>query len=280
MNRQQAKIWLEEALKEMTVSWASEAKHLLCHILKTDLLGLLLSNGEEVSPAEERALLEAANQRTRGVPLQHIIGSQGFMGLDFKVNAHVLIPRPETECLVEKVIEAIRDRRALKVLDMGTGSGAIAISLAYALEQIALTAVDISADALRLAEENALTHGVGSRIRFVASDYFKSVPLEAYDLIVSNPPYIPLSDEAHLLEEVKGHEPHLALFAGDDGLDAYRVLIPSAWDSLKSGGQLFFEAGHNQSEPILEMMRAQGYVSLGTFCDLNGIRRFVYGEKG
>lgn len=282
MKRSEVRQWLEKALEGSVFSWQAEAKQLVCHFLNIEPLDLLLSKDLLVSSKEKELLENALKERLKGVPLQHILGKQWFMGLELSVNKHVLIPRPETEILVERVIESLKSLGAssYKILDMGTGSGAIAIALAISSDDIEVTAVDISEEALHVAKGNAKKYGLDRRIKWIKSDFFSDVPMATYDFIVSNPPYIPLADESELLVEVKGHEPHEALFAGEDGLDAYRVIVPKAYEYLKHGGQLFFEAGHDQAQRISDMMRACNFEEIGTFCDLNGIERFIYGKKG
>ena len=167
-------------------------------------------------------------RRATGEPIQHITGETEFYGLPFRVTPDVLIPRPETEHLVEHVIALAAQFHSPRIVDVGTGSGAIAIALAHALNEAQLTAIDISDSALAIARENAERNGVASRIRFHEGNLLEPVAGERFDVVVSNPPYVPTSDRDTLSVEVRSFEPALALFAGEDGLDLYRQLIPAA----------------------------------------------------
>ena len=239
---------------------------------------LFRSKDKPLSTQEIEGIRELLNLRIRRVPLQYGLGVQHFYGLAFKVNPSVLIPRPETECLVAFVIQNV-GHAALKILDIGVGSGAIVVTLAHHLKSCAFVGSDISDEALIVAKENALMNGVSGRISWVKSDLFSQMSDERFDMIVSNPPYIPKCDAASLAPEVYDFEPHLALFGGEDGLDLYRRLIPDAKAFLEPGGWLILEAGHDQKEAILSIFNASGYVHVDAFADLNGIQRFIYGKK-
>jgi len=186
--------------------------------------------------------------------MQYITGEQEFYGLAFRVTSAVLIPRPETEHIVEAVLEEMKSLPAPSILDIGTGSGAIAIALAYHMPQARVTATDISPDALAIARKNAARHSLDNRIDFLQSDLFAALPNQSFDAIVSNPPYIPGVDRTNLHPQVRDHEPASALFAGDDGLAVYRRLIPQAHAALVSSGLLALEIGHGQREGIAELL--------------------------
>jgi len=196
-------------------------------------------------------------RRAAGEPAQYLTGTQEFFGLELRVTPAVLIPRPETEHLVEAALAwSETQRRPLRFLDIGTGSGAIAIAIAVNLPGVEIFAADISSAALDVARENAVRLGVSERIRFVESDLLSALGSAdlPFDAILSNPPYIPSTDAATMQREVVGHEPHTALFAGMDGLDIYRRLIPAAYAALRPGGLLALEIGFGQREALVELL--------------------------
>ncbi len=274
---------LTAALSAVSESPEVEARALLMHVLNLDALGWVLGQKTAIESARRADVEVLLQRRLLNEPLQYILGYQCFYGRDFKVTPAVLIPRPETEILVEKVLHIVHSKMTgndVRALDMGAGSGAIGVSVALASGVEHVTAVDVSSAALEVAEHNAKTLGAADKMSFVLSDYFSAVPQRRYDIVVSNPPYIEVGDAADLKREVDGFEPHLALYGGADGLDAYRVIVPAARGYLKDGGFLLFEAGHNQSSAIAAMMRENAYVDVATFSDLNGIERFIMGRKG
>lgn len=213
----------------------------------------LYSQDWSLNDEQEKRLSDAVSLRSQGLPLQYIIGETEFFGLRFKVDQRVFIPRPETEILVEEVIRRTKDE-GRRILDIGAGSGCIAVSLAKALPQAVITAIDISFEALSLAKENARLHSVDNRIRFVQSDLLSafSCQLSAYDLIISNPPYVCSSDLKNLQSEV-WYEPRLALDGGKDGLDFYRRIIKDAPRVIKREGLLLMEIGFGQRKGIEEI---------------------------
>lgn len=224
--------------------------------------------------ADEEAVLryeEMLEKRKMHIPLQHITGSQEFMGLEFLVNEHVLIPRQDTECLVERVMKYAEGK---SVLDVCTGSGCIIISLSKLMKLKSATALDISAEALNVARENAKR--LNAEVRFIESDLFSQIH-EKYDIIVSNPPYIPTQVIEELMEEVKYHDPMLALDGKEDGLFFYRKIIEQSLQYLNPGGMLFFEIGHDQGIAVSELMRQQGFSDVCIEKDLAGLDRIVYG---
>jgi len=225
---------------------------------------------------EFRALIQ---RRLAGEPIQYITGETEFYGLPFLVTPDVLIPRPETEHLVEKVIELAASFQAPRIVDVGTGSGAIAIALAHALPKAQITASDRSASALAIARENAQRHAVSQRIRFLQGDLLAPVVGEEFDLIVSNPPYVPCTDRDSLSVEVRDHEPSLALFAGPDGLAIYRRLIPQAFACLVPGGFLALEMGFGQSEAVRALLVSSSFESIEFTPDLQGIPRVASARR-
>ena len=241
----------------------------------------LLTHPEHVLTQEERRQFDAAlQQRAQGMPTQYITGHQEFWGLDIMVSPAVLIPRPETEHVVEAVLERARALVAPRIVDVGTGSGCIALALAKELPSAEIHAVDISAAALEVARANAARHGMSERIRFQAGDLLNGFVDEAekFDFVVSNPPYVGEMERDGLPGEVRDFEPHAALFAGTSGLDIIERLIPEAETCLKSGGWLVFEIGKGQDIVVQKLLR--GWNSVVWTADLQGIPRVVVAQRG
>jgi len=233
-----------------------DAELLLAHILQQPRTTFLIHPNIELTRPQAEAFNTLIARRAAGEPLQYLTGTQEFFGLPFRVTPSVLIPRPETEHLVEATLHwAATQPHSLRILDIGTGSGAIAIALAANLPQAHLTATDISAAALTIARENAVHNNLAHRIDFLHSDLLEAADsLQPFDAIVSNPPYIPLTDAPTLQTEVLAHEPHTALFAGHDGLQIYRRLIPAAHAALRPGGLLALEIGFGQRAALTQLL--------------------------
>jgi release factor glutamine methyltransferase len=232
-----------------------DAERLLLHTLQIPRTTLLAHPTRELSAIEESVYESNIARRLKNEPIQYITGEQEFYGLPLKVTPAVLIPRPETEHLVEAVLQRLAPDQPHRIVDIGTGSGAIAIALAVHLPQANITAVDLSPEALKVAQANAETHAVANRINFVQSDLLAGIANEfPYDAIVSNPPYIPESDSPTLHPEVRDHEPHAALFSGSEGLDIYRRLIPQARALLRPNGFIALEIGHGQCEALASLL--------------------------
>ncbi|MES2394266.1 MAG: peptide chain release factor N(5)-glutamine methyltransferase [Acidobacteriota bacterium] len=285
---------LREALLEAANSIARrDAETLVQHLLTRDRAWLLAHLDDPIDDATHAQLRELTTRRAAHEPLQHLTGTQEFFGLPLRVTPDVLIPRPETELLVEAVLDWATSRpTALHILDVGTGSGAIAIALAHRLPHAVLTAVDLSQPALSIARENAATHGLNDRIGFVHSDLLDALAPQLatgfrFDIIVSNPPYVPLTDASTMQAEVVDHEPHTALFAGDDGLDLYRRLIPAAHAALRPEGLLAMEFGFGQREALRELFASQppnndgspAWLNLRFLDDYAGIPRIVLAQR-
>jgi release factor glutamine methyltransferase len=234
-----------------------DAELLLLHILQIPRTSLIAHPGRELSATQRTAYEDSIARRLHHEPVQYITGQQEFYGLTLKVAPAVLIPRPETEHLVEAVLKLLPADQPLKIADIGTGSGAIAIALAIHLPQATITALDVSAEALAIATANAREHKVADRISFLQSDLLSALDrgAEAFDAIVSNPPYVAETDRDTLHPQVRDHEPATALFAGETGLDIYRRLIPQAYNALKPNGLLALEIGHDQQEAIATLLR-------------------------
>jgi release factor glutamine methyltransferase len=244
---------------------------LLSHVTGSSLTEISLNPGRELTITEENAFGDLISKRLNRVPLQYLLGIWQFMGLEFIVTPSVLIPRQDTEILVETAIK-MNPRR---VLDLCTGSGCIGISLAK-LTDADVTATDISREALNVARRNAVLNGVEGKIRFIESDLFINIPNEKYDMIITNPPYIRSADIAGLQEEVKDHEPVSALDGGPDGLTFYRDIIPQALNFLTPEGILLMEVG--PAEGVRGLLKQHGYTGINTLDDLSGLERVVLGN--
>ncbi len=232
-----------------------DAELLLLHVLHISRASLLAHPDENLTSDQLYLYEQSIHRRLHHEPIQYITGQQEFYGLALHVTPAVLIPRPETELLVESVLARLPHNHPVSIADVGTGSGAIAIALAVHLPEAHVTALDLSTDALHIALANAEAHNVHHRIRFLHSDLFSDLPPGAsFDAIVSNPPYVPTSDSSTLHPQVREHEPATALFAGPDGLEIYRRLIPEAHHLLKHDGLLALEIGHGQRDSLAELL--------------------------
>lgn len=220
------------------------------------------------------------DMRCNKIPLQHITGKQEFMGLSFNVNEDVLIPRQDTELLVESVLNYLKQKmkgKKVKVLDMCTGSGCIAISIKKLAENVDVTAVDLSQKALKVAIDNA--NQLDAKVTFIESDLFENV-LGKYDIIVSNPPYISKSDIETLMEEVKNHEPMMALDGDEDGLKFYKKISEKLNEYLSDGGMIFYEIGYDQGKTVPDILKQYNFKDINVYKDLSGNDRVVIARKG
>lgn len=269
--------WTKDYLSSRGIANARlEAEWLLCAATGLDRVGLYLQYDKPLNDRELTDYRAMVARRARREPLQHILGSQEFYGLDYEVSGDVLIPRHDTEVLVSEAIRLAPDAKT--VLDVGTGSGCIAVSLQKQLVTATVTATDISGAALTVARRNAATHG--AVIEFLLGSLFAPVSGRRFDLIVSNPPYIPTADIGSLEQEVSDYDPRTALDGGSDGLDIYRALIPAAVDYLNNGGWLIVEIGIGQVDDIQQMFRETG--SFGepiVTLDSGGIERVVGAQR-
>ncbi len=260
-----------------------DARMLVGAVLGLDLTGMITAAGRVLSSGESLRLADFARRRLAGEPVARILGHKEFWGLPLQLSPATLVPRPDTETVVELALELLRAdgaaRRSLRIADLGTGSGAILLALLSELPGAHGFGTDISAEALQTAGANAARAGLADRATFIACDYATGLS-GPFDLIVSNPPYIRSADIAGLAAEVRDYDPGAALDGGADGLDAYRALIPQAAGLLTSGGALVVEAGQGQSGPIEGLMTAAGLTPAGTpKADLAGIQRAVAGRK-
>lgn len=257
-----------------------DASLLLQHILNIDKTKLLLILSEEITENALMEFEEALLQRAKGVPLQYITEQQEFMSLPFKVTPDVLIPRPETELLVEKAIEYIKKLPyPPKIVDVCTGSGCIIISICYYVKKGIFLAGDISGSALEIARYNAQQNAVDKKINFLQADLLENPEFAEADIILSNPPYIASAEIPTLQREVSLHEPHIALDGGDDGLVVYRRLIPQAFKNLKVGGWLYVEIGWDQGQAIIELFILYGFEDVKITKDYAGNDRIISGRK-
>ncbi len=275
---------LLEATGVLTTAGISSARLdcevLLAHVMGKDRLFLAVHRNEEVPEEAERAFRGLLQRRREHEPVAYLTGMREFMSLTFSVEPGVLIPRPDTETLVEYVIEKLKSEENPGILDLCTGSGAIAVSLAYYLKNSFVTAVDISKTCVAVARNNAEKNGVSNRVQVIEQDVFRLSAEKTYDCVVSNPPYIPTAVVEGLERDVKEYEPKTALDGGADGLDFYRHLATLGADLLRSGGLFALEVGHDQAEIVQHLLEETNrFESTGLCCDLAGIRRVVYAVK-
>jgi release factor glutamine methyltransferase len=251
-----------------------EAELLLAETLKIPRLELLLKKKSRVAARREKVFREYIRQRSKRIPAGYILKNAFFFGLEFHIEKGVLIPRPETELLVEEIIKAVSGKKNLNILDIGTGSGAIAVTLAKNIPGSRVTAVDISSLALKVARVNARKLKVAKRIKFIKSSLFAGLK-ESFDVIVSNPPYVKAGDFKTLQPEVK-YEPRAALYGGKDGLDAYRKMIPLSGEHLVPAGILALEIGYRQAGRIRALLaREKIFRQVDIIEDYSGIERIV-----
>lgn len=252
-----------------------DAELLLMAVLGRDRAWILTHWDDDLSAAQIQRYEARLIRRISGEPIQYILGQQEFYGLAFRVSPDVLIPRPETEHLIEAAIARLPLNQPVRIADIGTGSGAIAVTLAHLLPQAQVTALDLSQPALAMAQYNAQFHHVLGRTRFLVSDLLDAVRGETFDAVVSNPPYI-ANDEV-LEAQVRDFEPHSALFAGPTGLEIYRHLIPQAAQALSPGGWLLLEIGHGQRDALTALLA--GWDELSFADDLQGIPRVAIARR-
>ena len=277
------KALLKKSIEYMQSKGIKEAKLdtelIFSEVLNYDRMMLSLSFTREITEAEKEKIREMLKKRAVDkLPVQYILGYEEFYGRRFEVNKAVLIPRPETERLVEECIKRLTETNGKYVLDIGAGSGAIGVSIAKELPNTKVLACDLSEDALEVAKLNA-EKLEATNIKFIKSDVFSEIKYKEFDLIVSNPPYIPQEEYENLQVEVKLHEPQMALTDTKDGYYFYKKISREAPNYLKSGGVLAFEVGYNQSEEIKLFMEKQGFKNVVVIKDYEGIDRMVIGVK-
>lgn len=265
-----------------------EAELLLCHTLSMTRVDLYLNYDRPLHHQELTKFKSYLLRRITHEPLQYITGEAEFMSLKFKVNREVMIPRPETEVLVERTIERCKNKfdtqENLSLLDIGTGSGNIAVSLAKYLENAQVTAVDVNPRALQLAYKNAQLNGVKEKIKFIQADVlnanFPQKVGTGFDVLVSNPPYISSEEFKRLPQEVRKFEPKKALYGGVDGLLFFRHIADVSRSLLKQRGFILIEIGLGQGEETRRILKEKGFKGIRSYPDLNGVERVIYGELG
>ena len=266
-----------DRLREAGIDTANlDARLLLCKFLNRDKLYIVVNSAEDVEISEDFEQL--VKRRESHEPMQYILGRAEFYGLDFKVNHNVLIPRPDTEVLVESVIDYVRDN-SYTILDIGTGSGCIPISVVANCPNAKAYTVDVSKDATEVAIENAMINNVQDKITFLNMDILSDFPDFSVDCIVSNPPYIEKGVIPTLMEDVRNFEPYIALNGGDDGLAFYRGIAQKGFEILKNGGLIAFEVGHNQARTVERILVENGFSQTEIIKDLAGIERVVTAIK-
>jgi len=254
-----------------------DAEVLMAFLLNKERSFLFMYPDKELDDSTIKAYLSLINERKNGKPIAYITNHQEFMGIDFYVNEHVLIPRPDTEILVESILKTLNKESPLNILDLGCGSGAIAVSLAYYLPKAFIYGVDIQQDALLISEKNAKKQGLDYRLKFISGNLFEPLSHNIkFDVIVSNPPYIPTQEIEKLQVEVSNYEPRAALDGGIDGLDFYRKIISEAPKYIKDGGYLFLEIGYDQASDISDLMSEnKSYTETEVIKDLAGLDRVI-----
>lgn len=256
-----------------------DAEYIFAYVLGVKRVSLMLNFNDEIDEEKKNLIRQYIMRRGKyREPLQYIVKEWEFYGYPIKVNGGVLIPRQDTEILVEQCIHLMKEKENPKILDIGTGSGAISIALAKEIHGSEVLGLDISDDALKVAVENRELNNV-ENLKFLKSDVFQHVKEKNYDLIVSNPPYIPMEEYEELMPEVKEYEPKMALTDGGDGYYFYRKISEESIDYLKNGGYLAFEVGYNQGENVAKLMEKNGFQIVGRVADYGGIERVIIGRK-
>ena len=258
-----------------------DAELLLAEALNVSREALYLDPDRKLNSLQADLANRLVERRTSREPMAYILRQREFWGRVFQVNRHVLIPRPETEILIEAFLKwhnKIAPKKAIRILDIGTGSGAIAVTLACEIPDCQVVATDISSQALAVAKTNAIAHGVDKRIQFIEDDIFPAEPLENFDAILSNPPYIESGEISRLMPDVGAYEPVLALDGGPEGLDYYRRMIPASKEFLNDKGMLLLEIGHDQASAVVELF-PQDFSAPTVLQDYSGCDRVVLAER-
>jgi len=276
MNIKDALEQYTEAFKAISETPRLDAECLLTYITKLSRAALIAHSETLLTEHQEGELAQLASRRLDNEPIAYIVGHKEFWGMDLAINPNVLIPRPETECLVEWILSQYPTHQKLKVADLGVGSGAIALALAKERPSWIIHATDFSQPALQLAKGNALQHHL-KNVLFYSGEWCDALPDKDYDIIASNPPYIP-SDDKHLKH--LSHEPIEALDGGTQGLDDIKIIIHQSLDYLKKGGLLIFEHGYDQRKAILSFLQKAGYTNIKDHDDLAGLPRFSTANSG
>lgn len=274
------KLSTEYLVKKGIESARLNSELMIADLLNCKRLDLYLTFERPLKDEEVDKLRQWISRRGKNEPLQYILGKADFYGLQFEIDSSVLIPRPETESLVDNIIAKNKYHSKLDILDIGTGSGIISIILAMNLPESNLTAIDVSSEAISLAKKNAVKHGVLDRINFLNQDIFTTeFSAQSFDLIVSNPPYVALSEYLTLQKEIVDFEPKEAVTDEGDGLKFYSFIAEKAKLWLKDGGKLYFELGKGQFSFVEEKLKMEGYSNISVTKDLANIERVIQGSK-
>lgn len=257
-------------------SYSIDALVLLMNSSNMTKTEIYLNKDMIISKEQEECYKKALTKRAKNEPVQYIIGKAEFMGLIFMLNSATLIPRPDTETLVEACIDKIKKNKYKFVLDLACGSGAIGISIAKYCKDVFVTCSDIDKDAVSISIKNAKLNGVYDKMSFYTSNLFEKLEMKKYDIIVSNPPYIPTENISFLMPDVRDFEPIKALDGGMDGLDFYKIITKESVKHLSENGMIFYEIGSDQKKSVIDIMAENGFNSICSVKDLAGLDRVVY----
>lgn len=257
-----------------------DSQLILGNVLNKDKIYLMINSSEEVEKEKEEEFLNLINKRMENMPVRYILGKVDFMGLDFYIEEGVLIPRSDTEVLVEEVLKIIEEDKKLYVCDLCSGSGAIGISLAYYRKNIMVDLIDFYEKPEEISKKNIVKNNLENQVKFIKSDLLKEPikELKKYDIIVSNPPYIKEDVIETLMDDVKNYEPRSALSGGDSGLIFYERIVEESKKVLKENGILAFEIGYDQGDSVSNIMKNNGYIDIKVVKDLAGLDRVVIGR--
>lgn len=254
-----------------------DARYLLLAAAKMDAAQLISADNSEIPEEVSKTFDAMGERRLKGEPVARILGEKEFYGHNFLLNKETLVPRPETELIVDVALE--RFSRDGRLLDLGTGTGAIAITLLLEYPEASGVAVDLSKGALECAQQNAERHGVADRLTLLHGSWFDPVPPQKFDLIISNPPYIGVDERDEMNAEALGFDPQMALFAADGGLAAYKAIIDRANEYLAGDGWLIFEIGYTQAEAVSQLLHDNGFGEIAKLSDLSGHDRAVLAQR-
>ncbi|WP_375359142.1 peptide chain release factor N(5)-glutamine methyltransferase [Candidatus Tisiphia endosymbiont of Neophilaenus lineatus] len=272
MNIKESLIYAASKLQAVGIKSANlESRILMQHVTGKSIEYLLARSEEELTQQEQIIFEDLVNRRTLLEPIAYIVGYKEFYSYQFIVNDKVLIPRQDTEIIVDAILSDIKTNVELAILELGTGSGCIALSLLLEMPNSNVTATDISNEAIAIASQNAIKHKVSDRFKIINnSNWFDNLEKQEFDIIVSNPPYISFDDTVYMSSETLKYEPHLALFAEDNGLASYYIIAKEAKGFLKQNGKLFLEIGFNQLAAVTEIFVSYGYTVKQVYQDLEG----------